>query len=82
MQMVLMEDSGEKLQVTDRDPEGLSNIVESSHILEASHVKEVSDGTQTHSLKHRRQRKVRNLVIYKSGLRKHCVIITESAALA
>lgn len=45
--MVLMEDSKEKLSmVLDRDPEGLSNIVESSDILEASHIREVSD-TQT-----------------------------------
>lgn len=48
--MVLMEDSGERLQVTDRDPEGLRNIVESSQILEASHVKEVSDKQRTNSL--------------------------------
>lgn len=42
--MVLMEESGDKpTPVADRDPEGLSNIVESSHILEASHVREVSD---------------------------------------
>ncbi|XP_026195590.1 nuclear receptor coactivator 7 isoform X2 [Anabas testudineus] len=40
-EMVLMEDGGEKLLVTDRDPEGLNNIVESSQILEASHVKEI-----------------------------------------
>lgn len=45
--MVLMEDSREKLSlVLERDPEGLSNIVESSDILEASHIREVSD-TQT-----------------------------------
>lgn len=42
--MVLMEDSRDKLSlVQDRDPEGLSNIVESSDILEASHIREVSD---------------------------------------
>lgn len=42
--MVLMEDSRDKLSlVLDRDPEGLSNIVESSDILEASHIREVSD---------------------------------------
>lgn len=41
--MVLMEDSKDKVtQVIERDPEGLSNIVERSHILEASHVREVS----------------------------------------
>lgn len=46
VQMVLMEDSGDKpTLVLDRDPEGLSNIVESSNILEASHIREVS-GTQ------------------------------------
>lgn len=48
LQMVLMEDGGEKLLVTDRDPEGLNNIVESSQILEASHVKEVSDKQHKH----------------------------------
>lgn len=42
--MVLMEDSRDKLSlVQDRDPEGLSNIIESSDILEASHIREVSD---------------------------------------
>ncbi len=42
--MVLMEESADKpTLLVDRDPEGLSNIVESSHILEASHVREVSD---------------------------------------
>lgn len=42
--MVLMEDSRDKLSlVQDRDPEGLSNIVDSSDILEASHIREVSD---------------------------------------
>lgn len=42
--MVLMEDGGDKPTPTvDRDPEGLSDIVESSNILEASHVREVSD---------------------------------------
>lgn len=47
LQMVLMEESGDKpTLVVDRDPEGLHNIVDSSHILEASHVREVSD-TQT-----------------------------------
>ncbi len=41
-----MEESGDKpTLVVDRDPEGLHNIVESSHILEASHVREVS-GTE------------------------------------
>ena len=44
MQMVLMEESGDKLTpAIDRDPEGLNNIVASSHILEASDVREVSD---------------------------------------
>uniref|UniRef100_A0A3B5KIE3 Nuclear receptor coactivator 7-like n=2 Tax=Takifugu TaxID=31032 RepID=A0A3B5KIE3_TAKRU len=38
-----MEDSRDKLSlVQDRDPEGLSNIVESSDILEASHIRELS----------------------------------------
>uniref|UniRef100_A0A3B5B7V4 TLDc domain-containing protein n=1 Tax=Stegastes partitus TaxID=144197 RepID=A0A3B5B7V4_9TELE len=42
LQMVLMEESREKpTLVVDRDPEGLSSIVESSHILEASHVREL-----------------------------------------
>lgn len=42
--MVLMEDSRDKLSlVLDRDPEGFSNILESTDILEASHVREVSD---------------------------------------
>lgn len=42
-EMVLMEDSGDKLSlVVDKDPEGLQNIVESSNILEASHVRELS----------------------------------------
>lgn len=41
--MVLMEDGGEKpILLIDRDPDGLNNIVESSHILEAAHVREVS----------------------------------------
>ncbi|XP_028250616.1 nuclear receptor coactivator 7 [Parambassis ranga] len=41
-EMVLMEDSKDKVtQVIERDPEGLSNIVERSHILEASHVREL-----------------------------------------
>ncbi|XP_008283591.1 nuclear receptor coactivator 7 isoform X2 [Stegastes partitus] len=41
-EMVLMEESREKpTLVVDRDPEGLSSIVESSHILEASHVREL-----------------------------------------
>ncbi|XP_070834949.1 nuclear receptor coactivator 7 isoform X2 [Chaetodon trifascialis] len=41
-EMVLMEESGDKPNlVVDRDPEGLCNIVESSHILEASHVREL-----------------------------------------
>lgn len=44
VQMVLMEESGDKLTpAIDRDPEGLNNIVASSHILEASDVREVSD---------------------------------------
>ncbi|XP_030574571.1 nuclear receptor coactivator 7 isoform X2 [Archocentrus centrarchus] len=43
-EMVLMEESRDKptLPVTDRDPEGLSDIVESSKILEASHVREIT----------------------------------------
>lgn len=42
--MVLMEDDGDKpTLIVDRDPEGLSDIVESSNILEASHVREVRD---------------------------------------
>uniref|UniRef100_A0A3Q2W7C9 TLDc domain-containing protein n=1 Tax=Haplochromis burtoni TaxID=8153 RepID=A0A3Q2W7C9_HAPBU len=42
LQMVLMEESRDKpLLVVDRDPEGLSNIVENSQILEASHVREL-----------------------------------------
>ncbi|XP_029349788.1 nuclear receptor coactivator 7 isoform X2 [Echeneis naucrates] len=41
-EMVLMEDSGEKpTLVIDREPEGLHNIVESSHILDVSHVREL-----------------------------------------
>ncbi|XP_026153676.1 nuclear receptor coactivator 7 isoform X2 [Mastacembelus armatus] len=41
-EMVLMEESGEKLAlVNDREPEGLVSIVESSHILETSHVREL-----------------------------------------
>lgn len=41
--MVPMEESKDKpAQVIDREPEGVSNVVEGSHILEASHVKEVS----------------------------------------
>ncbi|XP_027130604.1 oxidation resistance protein 1 isoform X2 [Larimichthys crocea] len=41
-EMVLMEESGDKpTLVMDRDPEGLNNIVESSHVLEASHVREL-----------------------------------------
>nr|XP_057945891.1 nuclear receptor coactivator 7 [Doryrhamphus excisus]XP_057945892.1 nuclear receptor coactivator 7 [Doryrhamphus excisus] len=43
-EMVLMEDSGgdkPALLTADKDPEGLQNIVESSHILEASHVREL-----------------------------------------
>lgn len=44
VQMVLMEDSGDKpTLILDRDPEGLGEIVESSNILEASHIREVSD---------------------------------------
>lgn len=49
--MVLMEESEDKLTlVIDRDPEGLSNIVESSRILEAAHVREVSDTHSIHRL--------------------------------
>lgn len=45
--MVLMEESRDKpVLVVDRDPEGLSNIVENSQILEASHVREVGDNKQ------------------------------------
>ncbi|XP_042356265.1 oxidation resistance protein 1 isoform X2 [Plectropomus leopardus] len=41
-EMVLMEKSGDKpTLVIDRDPDGLNNIVESSHILQASHVREL-----------------------------------------
>lgn len=41
-EMVLMEDGGEKpILLIDRDPDGLNNIVESSHILEAAHVREL-----------------------------------------
>lgn len=41
-EMVLMEESRDKpFLVVDRDPEGLSNIVENSQILEASHVREL-----------------------------------------
>ncbi|XP_034431860.1 nuclear receptor coactivator 7 isoform X2 [Hippoglossus hippoglossus] len=41
-EMVLMEENGDKpTMLIDREPEGLSNIVESSHILEASHVREL-----------------------------------------
>ncbi|XP_038585946.1 nuclear receptor coactivator 7-like isoform X2 [Micropterus salmoides] len=41
-EMVLMEESEDKpTLVIDRDPEGLSNIVESSRILEAAHVREL-----------------------------------------
>ncbi|XP_058470705.1 nuclear receptor coactivator 7 isoform X1 [Solea solea] len=41
-EMVLMEENMDKATlVIDRDPEGLSGIVESSHILEASHVREL-----------------------------------------
>ncbi|XP_068582421.1 oxidation resistance protein 1 isoform X2 [Cebidichthys violaceus] len=41
-EMVLMEESGDKpTLVIDRDPDGLNDIVESSHILEASHVREL-----------------------------------------
>lgn len=43
LQMVLMEESKDKpALVMDREPEGLSNVVEGSHILEASHIREVS----------------------------------------
>ncbi|XP_037551465.1 nuclear receptor coactivator 7 [Nematolebias whitei] len=41
-EMVPMEESKDKpALVIDREPEGLSNVVEGSHILEASHVKEL-----------------------------------------
>ncbi|XP_051252276.1 oxidation resistance protein 1 isoform X2 [Dicentrarchus labrax] len=41
-EMVLMEESVDKpTLVIDREPDGLNNIVESSHILEASHVREL-----------------------------------------
>ncbi|KAM6917043.1 oxidation resistance protein 1 isoform 2-T2 [Lycodopsis pacificus] len=41
-EMVLMEESGDKQTlVIDRDPDGLNDIVESSHILEASHIREL-----------------------------------------
>ncbi|XP_072220804.1 oxidation resistance protein 1 isoform X2 [Leuresthes tenuis] len=41
-EVVLMEESRDKSTlVIDREPEGLSNVVESSHILEASHVREL-----------------------------------------
>ncbi|XP_029316323.1 nuclear receptor coactivator 7 isoform X2 [Cottoperca gobio] len=41
-EMVLMEESRDKpTLVVDREPDGLNNIVESSHILEASHVREL-----------------------------------------
>ncbi|XP_037342362.2 oxidation resistance protein 1 isoform X2 [Pungitius pungitius] len=41
-EMVLMEDSGDKPGlVIDREPDGLNDIVQSSHILEASHVREL-----------------------------------------
>ncbi|XP_031703698.1 nuclear receptor coactivator 7 isoform X1 [Anarrhichthys ocellatus] len=41
-EMVLMEESGDKpMLVIDREPDGLNDIVESSHILEASHVREL-----------------------------------------
>ncbi|XP_062253017.1 nuclear receptor coactivator 7 isoform X2 [Platichthys flesus] len=41
-EMVLMEENGDKpTLLIDGEPEGLSNIVESSHILEESHVREL-----------------------------------------
>ncbi|XP_054469550.1 nuclear receptor coactivator 7 isoform X2 [Anoplopoma fimbria] len=41
-EMVLMEENGDKpTLVIDKDPDGLNDIVESSHILEASHVREL-----------------------------------------
>ncbi|XP_069543787.1 nuclear receptor coactivator 7 isoform X2 [Brachyistius frenatus] len=41
-EMVLMEESRDKpTPVTDRDPDGLGNIVQNSQILEASHVREL-----------------------------------------
>ena len=51
--MVLMEENGDKpTLLIDREPEGLSNIVESSHILEASHVREVSNTSHAASRRH------------------------------
>lgn len=50
--MVLMEENVDKPSQTltaDRDPEGLSHIIENSHILEASHVREVSGFKNTNS---------------------------------
>lgn len=50
VQMVLMEDNGDKpTLILDRDPEGLGEIVESSNILEAPHVREVSDAYENES---------------------------------
>uniref|UniRef100_A0A1A7WRN9 TLDc domain-containing protein n=2 Tax=Iconisemion striatum TaxID=60296 RepID=A0A1A7WRN9_9TELE len=41
-EMVLMEESKEKpALVIDREPEGIGNVVESSHVLEAPHVREL-----------------------------------------
>ncbi|XP_047200803.1 nuclear receptor coactivator 7 isoform X2 [Girardinichthys multiradiatus] len=41
-EMVLMEENKDKpLMVIDREPEGISNIIDNSHILEASHVREL-----------------------------------------
>lgn len=41
-----MEENKDKLSLAlDREPEGISNVVENSRILEASHVREVSDKT-------------------------------------
>ncbi|KAI3367670.1 hypothetical protein L3Q82_026501 [Scortum barcoo] len=51
-EMVLMEESGDRpTLVVDRDPEGLHNIVESSHILEASHVREIFGAFLSHPLR-------------------------------
>ncbi|MEQ2251634.1 hypothetical protein ILYODFUR_013145, partial [Ilyodon furcidens] len=41
-EMVLMEENKDKpLMVIDREPEGISNIIDNSHILDASHVREL-----------------------------------------
>ncbi|XP_036397379.1 oxidation resistance protein 1 isoform X2 [Megalops cyprinoides] len=41
-EMVSVEDEGGKTLVVDKDPEGLSDILEQSRILEAEHVREIS----------------------------------------